>query len=119
METINQTSNGIMAVKHTKQNWVREDYNGNSWEQLIKTKDLTVLIAEVNTQHDVERHEAIEIAKAIQKVPEMIRVLESLSKNYEWTKPLLLNGGHRMNDAKPFMANMDEVESILKSLNDE
>ncbi len=68
-----------MSVKHTKQKWVREDYNGNSWEQLIKTEDLTVLIAEVNTQHDVERHEAVANAILIEQAPAMREVLQELS----------------------------------------
>lgn len=100
-----------MAVKHTKQKWVRENYNGNSWEQLIKTEDLTVLIAEVNTQHDVERHEAIKIAKAIEKVPEMIDVLQSLQ--------ILQEEKMLCHDMRITQDTMAKVESILKSLNDE
>ncbi len=48
-----------------------------------------------------------------------IQILRSLVSEYEFTKPLLLNGGHRMNDAEGFMANMDRAEVLIKKIEDQ
>lgn len=48
------------------------------------------------------------------KYEELKRNVEFLIREYPDTKPLLLNGGHRMNGAKGFMIVMDSLISIFK-----
>ncbi|AFM54824.1 hypothetical protein B620_gp46 [Croceibacter phage P2559S] len=69
--------------EHTAGDWTYEDYNGNKWEQLIKTKDKTNLIAVINTENDVSRQEAIANAKLIAAAPKMRQLVEMFHDSLE------------------------------------
>lgn len=69
--------------EHTAGDWTRENYNGNILEQLIKTKDRTILIAEINTQEDTSRQEAIANAKLIAAAPKMRQLVEMFHDSLE------------------------------------
>jgi hypothetical protein len=68
---------------HTQGDWTYEDYNDNSNEQLIKTKDKTKLLAEVNTFADVSREEAIANAKLMAAAPKLRQLVEMFHDSLE------------------------------------
>lgn len=69
--------------KHTQGDWTYEDYNDNSNEQLLKTKDKTKLLAEVNTFADVNREEAIANAKLMAAAPKLRKLVEMFHDSLE------------------------------------